>query len=203
MLREKINELLMSTGREGMINLLGYMKNQGFYTAPCSTHYHLCKEGGLAEHSLNVRNTMESLSHAVGSNFPLGKDGISFSMSFISNESLNIVSLLHDLGKMGEYGKANYVPNMIKSKKKDEGMIVSTSKPFITNPELLNVPHEIRSIQIASKFIELTEEESFAILYHNALYGDLKYQINGKERPLQMLLHFADLWCSRVIEVNK
>ncbi|NOW12592.1 23S rRNA maturation-related 3'-5' exoribonuclease YhaM [Clostridium acetobutylicum] len=32
------------------------------------------------------------------------------------------------------------------------------------------------------------------------MYSDLKYQLNGKERSLQMLLHFADMWASRVIE---
>jgi 23S rRNA maturation-related 3'-5' exoribonuclease YhaM len=64
----------------------------------------------------------------------------------------------------------------------------------------MNVPHEIRALSIISKFINLTEEEQFAILYHNGMYGDLKYQINGKETPLYMLLHFADMWASRVVE---
>ena len=48
--------------------------------------------------------------------------------------------------------------------------------------------------------IELTEEEEFAILYHNGLYSELKYSYSGKETPLSMVLHFADLWASRVTE---
>lgn len=28
----------------------------------------------------------------------------------------------------------------------------------------------------------------------------IKYEIQGKETPLYMLLHFADLWASRVTE---
>jgi len=194
-MREKIEELLMSTGREGMADLLQYMRMNGFYEAPCSGQYHLCKEGGLAEHSLNVYYTTIQFYNATAT--PVDEFTVEH---FIPTESGIIVSLLHDLGKMGQYGKPNYVPNMVKSRKKDEGMIRSEAKPFETNKELLPIPHEIRSIQMASQFIELTEEENFAVLYHNSLYGDLKYQINGKERPLQMLLHFADLWCSRVIE---
>jgi 23S rRNA maturation-related 3'-5' exoribonuclease YhaM len=53
---------------------------------------------------------------------------------------------------------------------------------------------------IASKFIELTEEEEFAILYHNGMYVSSGRDIQGKERPLQQLLHFSDMWCSRFVE---
>lgn len=190
MLREKIEELLLSTGREGMGNLIKHMEEQGFFVAPCSSQYHLCKEGGLAEHSLNVFETLIKLSGTLYTSETIAQ----------IEDSLIIVSLLHDLGKMGQFNKPNYVPNMIQDRKTKE-MVQSEKKPFETNKNLLPVPHEIRSIQIATKFIELTENEQFAILHHNGMYGDLKYQLNGKETPLQMLLHFADMWASRVIEV--
>ncbi|MDF2805010.1 MAG: superfamily hydrolase [Anaerocolumna sp.] len=187
----EIKELLIGTDRDGMITLLDYMKENGFFTAPCSGQYHLSKEGGLAEHSLNV--------------FVFASDiyfNSNMNNELISEDSLIIASLLHDLGKMGQFGKPNYVPNMITDRKTKE-LVQSEKKPYETNKNLLSVPHEIRSIQIASQFIELTEEENFAILHHNGMYGDLKYQLNGKERPLQMLLHFADMWASRVIEKEK
>jgi 23S rRNA maturation-related 3'-5' exoribonuclease YhaM len=188
-IRNKIIELLLSTKRKGINNLLAYMDTNGFFEAPCSTQYHLAKEGGLAEHSLNVYKIMYTLWYSSSE---------IFWHKLPSHDCMPIVSLLHDLGKMGQFGKLNYVPNLISDKK--GGYIQSEKKPYETNKELLSIPHEIRSIQIASQFIELTEEENFAILHHNGLYGDLKYQLNGKERPLQMLLHFADLWCSRVVE---
>lgn len=200
MLREKIEELLLSTGRERMENLLTYMRVNGFYEAPCSSQYHLCKKEGLAIHSLNVKKTIMDMAFAI--NYVPSSYNVDAELSEFKEKvnSLIIVSLLHDLGKMGQYGKANYVPNMIQDRKTKE-MVQSEKKPFETNKNLLPVPHEIRSIQIASKFIELTEEEQFAILHHNGMYGDLKYQLNGKETPLQMLLHFADMWASRVTEV--
>ncbi len=196
MVKDEIIEHLKYTERDGIDQLITYMDGNGFFTAPCSGQYHLSEEGGLAEHSLNVENIMFQMAIGVGYTAPWAKDG---DLTEI-DKSIVIVSLLHDLGKMGQFGKANYIPNMVKSRKKNEDVIQSTAKPFKTNPELLAVPHEIRSIQTANKFIELTEEENFAILYHNGMYGDLKYQLSGKERPLQMLLHFADMWASRVIE---
>ena len=45
-----------------------------------------------------------------------------------------------------------------------------------------------------------TEEEQQAILWHNGLYGPFKYEIQGNETLLYMILHFADLWSSRVTE---
>ena len=41
--------------REGADKLLDYLISKSdFFTAPASTQYHLCREGGLCEHSLNV-----------------------------------------------------------------------------------------------------------------------------------------------------
>ncbi len=183
----KIIELLESTKRDGIRDLLFWMEYNGFYTAPCSSQYHLCKEGGLAEHSLNVFNVSLSM-----------RDALMNEISSAPYISLVICALLHDLGKCGQFGKQNYIENMISDRK--GGYRQSDKKPYTSNPELLYVPHEVRSIQIASQFIKLTEEENWAILMHNGMYGDFKYTIQGKETPLYLLLHFADLWCSRVIE---
>ena len=180
---EEFNELLRATKREGINDLIEYMDKCGFYTAPCSGGYHLAIEGGLLEHSLNVYHISQKIAKAL-----YGK------ISKELKDQLIICALLHDLGKMGQFEKPNYVPNVLKSGK------ASDTKPFKTNPDLLKVNHEIRSIVIASMFIDLTEEEQFAILYHNGMYGDLKYCISGNETQLYMIIHWADMWASRVIE---
>ncbi|MBP3664440.1 MAG: HD family phosphohydrolase [Tyzzerella sp.] len=192
-MREKIKRLLLSTKRDGIISLLTWMELNGYYEAPCSTQHHLCKEGGLAEHSWNVFDTMDKLAGTI-----VGEKGHDDLIN-----SIIICSLLHDIGKCGRYGKRLYVENYLTKKDKKGNPIRSETKPYVTNPELLNVPHEIRSVSIIEKFIDLTEDEYYAILYHNGLYGDLKYQISGKETELYMLLHFADMWASRVVEVKK
>lgn len=196
-MKEKIIELLKSTERKGIDKLLDWMEQARYFNAPCSGAHHLAKDGGLAEHSLNVYKVMKGLySEVLGGNCKIPKD------------SLIISALLHDLGKTGDFGKPNYIENWVKDGKTtksepEQKYKRSESKPYMANPELLYVPHEIRSISIASKFIELTEEEYFAILYHNGLYGDLKYAVSGKETPLYLLLHMADMWSSRVIEVGR
>lgn len=196
--REEIENLLLNTGRENIEKLIEHMDENGFFTAPCSGSFHLAYEGGLAEHSLNVCEMAFRLFET------FKQDGIE--EKGVTEESIIIAAILHDLGKMGQFGKSNYVPNMLKGKatkaNPNPEPYQSEKKPFITNPELLYVDHEIRSIQIASQFIELTEEESFAILNHNGMYSNLRYAYSGKERPLNLIIHWADMWAARVIEAE-
>lgn len=183
---DEFRDTLLKTEREGMEDLLDYMQECGFLTAPCSGQYHLAKEGGLLEHSINVLHIAEKISVALYGAKKLTKS---------NKDSIAICALLHDLGKMGQFDKSNYIPNILKSGEQ------SDSKPYKTNSDLLSVDHEIRSIVIASMFIDLTEEEQFAILYHNGMYGNLKYALSGNETELQMIIHWADMWASRVWEV--
>ena len=181
--KDYIVSALTETHRENMDILLNWMDTNGFWTAPAAGAYHMACEGGLAIHTANVVNIAFQLWALFGADIP--------------EDSVAISAALHDLGKCGQYGKSMYVENLLKSGKR------SDSKPYETNRDLLSVPHEIRSIQIAGGIIDLTEEESFAILYHNGLYGPLKYEIQGKETPLYMIIHWADMWASRVVERTK
>lgn len=178
--KKRIETLLKSTERPGIENLLQWMDENGFYNAPCSSKYHLAQPGGLAEHSLNVFVNAHSIATALFSEKATYK--------FV--DSITICSLIHDLGKAGQFGKPNY-------KMKIDGETGETE--YKTNKDLLYIPHEVRSIAIASKFIDLTEEEQFAILYHNGLYGELQ-SVKNHETPLYMILHFADLWAARETE---
>lgn len=185
--KQKMINALLSTKRLGIKNLIEHMEQIGFFESPCSGGNHLAKEGGLLEHSLNV---ME-YAYRIGSTL-LGES----EYKKIEN-SVIIAAALHDLGKCGQFGKPNYVPNILKSGK------ASDTKPFKTNPDLLYVDHEVRSVAIAMMYIDLTEEEQFAIIYHNGLYGPLKYSLTGKETPLYMIIHWSDMWASRVVEEGK
>ena len=180
-MKERIEQVLRTTERAGIEDLLEWMDQNGFYSAPCSTKYHFSKPGGLAEHSLNV------FGNAIRLTTELYNDCKNLTFDFI--DSVTICALLHDIGKVGQFGKENYVINTDPE----------NPAPYCTNKDLLFVPHEIRSIAILSKFIDLTEEEQFAILYHNGLYGELK-SFKGKETPLYMIIHAADMWASRVTE---
>ena len=196
-MKQRIKELLLSTNRGGMEDLLKIMEEEGFFTAPCSGAHHLCKEGGLAEHSFNVYETLSKFNAGIGAG--------------LDRDSIIIVSLLHDLGKMGDHGKPNYVVNMVRSKTKNKetgeyDMVQSTSKPYETNKELTYEEHEIRSLLIAERHIYLTEDEETAILHHNGLYGKLDSSFgnaNYCKTKLAFLLHMADMYCSRFIEAGE
>ena len=178
---EQIKNVLLKTGRDGMESLVDYMDEIGYFTAPASGGNHLCEPGGLAQHSWNVYTTAMSIAGI-----------LKFDTDMVN--SVTIAALLHDLGKCGDYGKQMYIPNMLKSGK------LSTAKPYKRNPDLLPIDHATRSIKLAALFIDLTEDEEFAIRYHDGLYETSNYGVKGNETPLYMILHFADLWSSRVIE---
>ena len=181
---EEIDRELMGTEREGIEDLLAEMREGGFFDAPASTRYHGATEGALAEHSLNVLNCARTIAKALN-----GKKWYEE-----HRNSIVICALLHDLGKCGQFGKPLYIRNILKSGEP------SGAQPFKTNDELMTLPHEIVSCIEATKFIDLTEEEQRAIAWHNGLYGCFKYDIQGKETELYMIIHFADMWASRVIE---
>lgn len=82
-------------GREGADKLLEWLEKSDFFTAPASTKYHLAKQGGLLQHSLNVRDRLEYLCH----------EETKFNKEFTmpSFESIAICGLLHDLCKVNLY----------------------------------------------------------------------------------------------------
>jgi hypothetical protein len=87
--QQRIEELLLSTGRAGMEKLIEHMKEWGFFTSPGSTCYHGCYKGGLAVHSLGVYELLCMFVPGLRLDCPA--------------DSLIIAPLLHDICKMGLY----------------------------------------------------------------------------------------------------
>lgn len=186
-MKEHFISLLKMVNREGIDELIDCLEQGGFFESPCSGGNHLAKLGGLVEHSINVHDIAIELAETLlygelAEEYP--------------QESVILCALLHDVGKMGQFGKSNYIPNILKSGK------ISESKPFETNKDLIYEEHEIRSVVTISKFIDLTEAEQNAILHHNGLWGKLDSSFGSSfdKNPLAMIIHFADLWASRVKE---
>lgn len=189
---------MMSTKREGMADLLDFMEELGFLDAPASGGNHLCKDGGLLEHTVNVMQLAEKIGVAM-----LG--GAAYNKI---HDSVIIAAGLHDLGKCGRCGSAYYVENMIqdgKPTKKDpvQKYKRSEAKPYKISPDLCHIDHPLRSVELAARYIDLTEEEEHAIFYHDGAYGSLAYDLKGHEEPLQVIVHFADFWSAQFLEVGK
>lgn len=190
-----VRKTLKATKRAGIEDLLEHMEEIGFFTAACSGGNHLCCDSGLVVHTANVMKLADKLGKVL-----LGPEKFKE-----MRNSIRISAGLHDLGKCGQFGKKYYVENMVKDGRPtkaepEQKYKRSDSKPFMQNKDLLHVDHPIRSVIEATLYIELTEEEQFAILYHDGLYGSLAYELKGKERPLQTLLHFADYWSAQFEE---
>lgn len=80
--RERFREILKSTGRAGIDELLEFLDQCGFYYRPSSAVSHHNYPGGLLEHSLGVYGKMQQSS-----------------LHDSYDESIKIVGLLHDVCK--------------------------------------------------------------------------------------------------------
>ena len=171
-MKEKFIELLLSTEREGINDLINWLENgTDFFTAPASTKYHLAYEGGLLEHSLNV---YEELKKELNSDL---------------NSSAIIVSLLHDVCK------ANYYLKGFKSQKNQDG--VWEQIPYYTTNDTLPLGHGEKSVILIQRYIKLTDEEIMAIRFHMGGFEskDNYRYLNGafNKCSLAVELHIADL----------
>lgn len=198
---EQINyfrDNMLATGRDGMAQLLDFMVDIGFLDAPASGGNHLCQDGGLLEHTVNVMQLAEKIGVAM-----LG--GTAYNKI---HNSVMIAAGLHDLGKCGRFGSPYYMENMIQDGRPtkanpEQKYKRSEAKPFKTNTDLCHIDHPLRSVELAARYIDLTEEEEHAIFYHDGAYGSLAYDLKGHEEPLQVIVHFADFWSAQFLEVGK
>lgn len=67
---------LLATKREGMEELVEYMEEIGFFSAPCSGGNHLCCEFGLVHHTRNVMMAAENIGYALLGKTSMQKSGI-------------------------------------------------------------------------------------------------------------------------------
>jgi len=159
-------------------------KETEWLITPASTRFHLCRENGLLEHSVNVAETLIRLKNTL---YPL-----------IEDESCVIVALLHDLGKVGMPKEPLYLKNKPTENQRRAGYGPTYPYSYNTSLTYLSVP--IRSLYHALPFLTLTEEETQAIAYHDGQYVDDNRSVAKNEAPLTLLLQYADNWCGFVVE---
>ena len=177
--------------REGADKLLDYLRTgTDFFTAPASTRYHGAHEGGLLEHSLNVYDCLCDILAR-----PRMKEvyGLSY-----SDESIAIVSLLHDVCK------TNFYKVGTRNQKDETGRWVTV--PYYTIEDTLPYGHGEKSAYIVSGFLRLTREEAFAIRYHMGFSGTEDPGNVGKALemfPLAYALVCADMEAAFLMDAVK
>lgn len=176
--------------REGSDKLLEYLEKSDFFTAPASAQYHLACPGGLCEHSLNVYNR---LLYLINQN--------STPEFNPSDETVAIVSLLHDLCKIDCYKPAR------KSRKTGEyypnGKPVWEDYDSYERDEKFPYGHGEKSVYIIAAYMRLTREEAIAIRWHMGPWmNDDNRDVSKafEQYPLAVLNHIADMEASYLDE---
>ena len=178
--------------RDGADKLLEYLlsPSSDFFTAPASARFHSSYEGGLLDHSLNVYDCLVSYLES-----PRARDTFGFEYS---RESIAIVSLLHDLCKVGVYKKG------FRNVKDEKGawQRVDTCE----YDDRMPYGHGEKSVYIISGYMKLTREEAFAIRYHMG-YSSTEDPRNVSTAfemyPLAFALSTADSEATYYLECDK
>ena len=179
--------------REGAQELLAWLTGtkSDFFTAPASTRYHSAYEGGLLEHSINV---YECLRDYLARNKVRDEFGLSY-----SDETIAIVSLLHDLCKVNVYRVST-------RNVKDPVTGQWKPMPYYEFDDNLPYGHGEKSVYVISGFMRLTREEAFAIRYHMGFSNEDDARNVGKAFelfPLALALSIADTEATYFIEARK
>lgn len=177
--------------RKGADKLLEYLQKSDFFTAPCSTRFHGSYEGGLVRHSVNVYHCLKDYLSRPRTKELYGMD--------YSDETIAIVSLLHDVCKINFY-TVDY-----RNRKNDRGEWEKV--PYYTINDALPYGHGEKSVYVLSGFFygddRLTREEAFAIRYHMGFSGIEDKNSIGKALemyPLALALNVADMEASYYLE---
>jgi hypothetical protein len=182
-----INIFKTKIKREGADKLLEFLMSSDFFSAPASARYHSAYEGGLLDHSLNV---YDCLCAYLNRDYAKEK----FKLNY-SEETIAIVSLLHDVCKVNVY-KPGY-----RNVKNEQGKWEQV--PTFEFDDKLPYGHGEKSVYMITPFMKLTREEAFAIRYHMG-FSNVDDQRNvGKAFemfPLAFALSTADMEATYYIE---
>lgn len=196
---KRFEALLSECNREGMDKLLEYIRKSDFYTAPASTRFHSCHEGGLLEHSLNVADCLLNKLDD-----PIWAD----KLSEVGRESIIISALLHDICKSNYYivemkNKKIYSEH---GKKQDAAGRYDweTVPGYSVDDSVHPLGHGECSVIMLQQFIRLKPVELYMIRFH-MLFSDSKdlYNTIGwalKKCPTIIAIHEADLESTYIIE---
>ena len=174
--------------REGADALLDYLENKSdFFTAPASAKYHGAYAGGLCDHSLNVYHCLVDylarprVQELYGLEYP--------------EETVAVVSLLHDVCKVGCYKGGT------RNVKGADGKWTAVPTFFFDDP--LPYGHGEKSVYIVNGFLRLSRVEAMAIRWLMGFSGAEDNRTVGQalqKYPLAFALATADMEATYFLE---
>ena len=173
-----INLVKKHVNRPGIDNLLDWLEESDFFTAPASSSYHLAKIGGLCEHSLNVYK-----------NFKRDEYSAKY-----SEESIVITTLFHDLCKVNFYKLGTKNVKNGNSWEHVPYYFIEEKYPF--------GGHGDKSVFLIQNFMDLTPEEALAIKHHMGIEKD-DFGASARAYNMSVLAlytHIADTYSAFIVE---
>ena len=178
------------SAKQGIDKLMEWLEKTDFYYAPASTKYHEAYPGGLCEHSLVVYYKLLELSSVIPEEHKL------------SEESMAIVALFHDLCK------ANFYKEGTRNVKNEQTGQWESVKTYSVDDQF-PFGHGEKSVFLLSKFINLTVLEAVTIRCHMGFSDDSfkggSYLIGNafEKYPAAVPLHTADLMATYLKLTNQ
>ena len=169
--------------RDGVEDLLQFLEESDFYTAPASTKFNGSYDGGLVEHSLNVYDEMKRILTA-------------YPEINVQNDSLAIVTLFHDLCKVNTYAKEK------RNRKNHSGQWESYDA-YTYSEKFSYGSHGGKSVFMVNAFMHLNPDEAVAINCHMGFSDVQNGQAVGAaftQFPIAWLLHVADESATFIVE---
>lgn len=193
--KEEFISLLRSTEREGIEEVIEELDELVFFSAPASTRFHLCKEEGLLEHSLNVCHVALKVREAM-----LAMDDSL--LEYLPKDSVIIATLLHDACKA-----EIYKPTM-KRRKDEFGRWVDVPGYDVDYSNMPLGHGEKSVIRLLRCGLDLSDDEVLAIRWHMSAWdmpfqsSELRENFNEakKQCPLLSLVMAADGLSSNLLE---
>lgn len=195
-----INIVNENIKRDGIEKLMDWLINKSdFFVAPASTRFHGAFEGGLAIHSLNVYNCLKDYlerprvkEYIEKYNEPLEqRDKL-----IVTDESIAIVALFHDLCKVNVYQKD------FRNVKNANGQWEKV--PTYKFEDNIPYGHGEKSVyMITNGLMKLTRHEAMAIRWHMGFSGVEDNNTVGRALemyPLAFALCTADMEASYFLE---
>lgn len=192
---KRFKEILLATGRPEIDYVIEQLETMGFFTAPASANKHMSEDGGLCKHSLNVYDEAMGLKALQDKIHP----GI---MNNISDESIAIAALLHDVCKADLYVKS------VRQSKEIDGTWKKT-RMFECSEDAFPVGHGEKSVIMLLQWgFDLYDDELLAIRWHMGAWNlpfqsmDImkQYSTAKKQYTLVSLIANADDIATNIIE---
>lgn len=156
--KQEFLDLLRSTKRDGVEDVINDLEDMGFFEAPASAGHHLNTVGGLVQHSLNtckaalaVWEGMKKLDTSVGLE--------------VEKDSVILATLLHDVCKSDVYKRT------VKKRKNALGMWEDSEGYKVTYKNFPMGHGEKSVVLLLCSGLELTDAEMLAIRWHMGAFG--------------------------------